>query len=204
MSLIFMTCLFVIRITHMYKVNNVFSRWKLQRVLSLLSFAPSLYTCYRRVIFTHRAIHSRLTTGDVTPLVPSVLFLSLFFSPSFSLPFPLSRDAGIPSLCVPRVEERWSFLSPGRMDRQLQGRSLRVFQIVVLHDGQLPIDVLVLPAISEERARKGTDKRREESRVDVILDDKKSHNYSTLRRQYLRSKCGTRASIRNSANNKVY
>lgn len=95
------------------------------------------------------------------------------------------------SPCVsPRVEKKWPFLSPhaARVDRQSQGRSLRVFQIVVLYDELLPIVVLVSPA-----SAKGDGERREESCVDVILDDKKSHNYSTatLRRRYLRSKCGT-------------
>lgn len=111
-----------------------FEMEKLQRILSLLSFVPSFYTCYRRVIFTHRAIHSLLlTTADVTPLVPSVLFLSLFFSPSFFCRSLFREMQVFPPCRVLRRGGR-SSLRAGRMDRQPQGRSLRVFQIVVLYD----------------------------------------------------------------------
>lgn len=141
----------------MYKIHNVFCRWKLQRILSLLSFAPSLYTCYRRIIFTHRAIHSRLTTGDVTPLVPSVLFLSLFFLRLFLHRSPFHEMQVFPPCVSPRVEKKWPFLSPyaARVDRQSQGRSLWVFQIVVLYDELLPIVVLVSPASAKGKRKEG-------------------------------------------------
>lgn len=167
----------------------MYSWWKLQRRPVPPSFAPPFsYFSSWRVIFTHRAIHSRLTTGGVTVLPSFHLVLFLFPSLSFSSPSRSSRrslscDADI--LALPHVEERWSFLSrAGRTGRRSQGRSLRVFQIVVLHDGQLPIAVLVSPASSEASERRV--ERRQGNSVDVISADKKSHNYSTatLRRRY--------------------
>lgn len=132
-------------------------------------FKFPVHTSCRRVIFTHRAIHSRLTTGGVTVSRSTVLFflLSLSLSPILffvAVPF---REMQVVFLTrgvrTSHVAERWSFLSrAGGTGWQPQGRSLRVFQIVVLHDGQLPIAVLVSPAspVSERSARRGEKGRR--------------------------------------------
>lgn len=165
----------------------MYSWWKLQRpvVPSLLPLPFPSYFSSRWVIFTHRAIHSRITTGGVTVL-PSfhlVLFLfpSLSFSsPSRSSPFPFAR-CRYSRLAVCRREMVVPL--PCRQNGP-QGRSLRVFQIVVLHDGQLPIAVLVSPASTKASERHV--ERRQGNSVDVISADKKSHNYltTTLWRRY--------------------
>lgn len=86
------TFIYSTRPLRLYKVNNVFYRDGEATMRPVSSFSCPFFLYLLSVIFTHRVIHSRLTTGDVTPLVPSsVLFLSLFFfSIFFAIP-PFTR-----------------------------------------------------------------------------------------------------------------
>lgn len=117
-----------------------------------------------------------------------------FFSPSFSLPFPLSRDAGIPSL--PRVEKRWSFLSLGWQNGPAASRS--VTSGFPNRGPVWRVTSYLRPRRARER-RRGRGKKREEPRrcnsrrQKVVLFDGDPLSY-------LRSKYVTR----NMANNRVY
>lgn len=154
----------------------------------LLFFAPSLYTYYRRIIFTHRAIHSRLTTGDVTPLVLCVLFLSLFFLRLFLHRSPFRKMQVFLPCRVSRRGGRSSLLMLAEWID-----SLKVGHFGFSKSWSCMTSNFLSSSSSRPWARKGTGKEERKSCVDVIPDDKKSHNYSmaTLRRRYLRSKWHT-------------
>lgn len=178
----------------------MYSRWKLQRRPVPPSSAPP-FVLLVPVIFTHRAIHSRLTTGGVTvsPLVPprplppslSVFFV---FSVSFLAPFPFARCRF--SRLAALVEERWSFLSRASAER---AGGLKVGHFGFSKSWSRMTGNFLSPSSSRPRAREASERRAERRRgsgVDIISTDKKSRNYSMSGPFNAGIECGTRAEIR--------
>jgi len=158
-------------------------------VLFLLPLSLPSYFWSRRVIFTHRAIHSRLTTGGVTipphlPLSLPVFFCSFFF---FTVLF---HGMQIFSLAAYR-RERWSFLSSAGAARQ--SRSTDRLGRAASRSITLGFPNLAWRATSYRRPRLSPELlcERKEYREKVgeqcrcnFDGQKYSHNYSTLHCRY--------------------